>query len=219
MENDTEVIRQQMAETRNALSEKVGAVEELVTSAVKETTQAVTKTVETVTNTVENTVNTVSDSVESVKEAVTDSVDTVKEALNVSACVEKYPWASMAGSVALGYALGSLLPSANGGRSSSGWAGTSHPAGTPAGYASPLASTGGTATSSSGSSDSDSSWSFLSNFMPVIDKLKGLAVGTAAGLVTEMLMDMVPKDLKPELSRMMDDATQALGGTVLRNNH
>jgi len=195
MENDTEVIRQQMADTRSALSEKVEAVEELVSSAVKETAQAVTKTVETVTNTVENTVNTVSDSVES-----------VKDAFNVSACVEKYPWGAMAGSVALGYTLGLLLTPPKDGTST----GTS--TGTLGAFASsPTASTGETAPSSSGS--------FLSSWAPIIDKVKGLAVGSAAGLLGEMVMNMVPDNLKSEVSRLIDDTTRNLGGTIVRHDH
>jgi len=199
MENDTEVIRQQMADTRNALSEKVEAVEELVSSAVKETTQAVTKTVENVTNTVENTVNTVSESVES-----------VKEAFNVSACVEKYPWGAMAGSVALGYTLGLLLtPPKNGSTGTS--------TGTWGAYApSPPASTGETTPASSASS---SSGSFLSGWMPIIEKVKGLAIGSAAGLLGEMAMNMVPDNLKSEVSRLIDDTTRNLGGTIVRHDH
>ena len=210
MENDTEVIRQQMADTRNALSEKVEAVEELVSSAVKETAHAVTKTVETVTNSVENTVNTVSDSVESVKEALSDSVESVKEAFNVSACVEKYPWGAMAGSVALGYTLGLLLTPPKGGST-----GTS--TGTWGAYAaSPPASTGETAPASSATS---SSGSFLSSWAPIIEKVKGLAIGSAAGLLGEMAMNMVPDNLKSEVSRLIDDTTRNLGGTIVRHDH
>jgi len=197
MENDTEVIRQQMADTREALTEKVEAVEELVASAVKETAQAVTRTVETVTNTVENTVH-----------SVTDSVQSVKEALNVSACVEKYPWSSMAGSVALGYTLGCLLtpPKDQQTTSASTW-GVAAPA-----AAAPPASTGGTAPSSAGS--------FLpASWLSLIDKVKGLAVGAAAGMLGEMVLNAVPENLKTEVSKLVDEATQTLGGTVVRHHH
>ena len=204
MENDTEVIRQQMEGTRQALSEKVEAVEELVASAVKETTQAVTKTVETVSNTVENTVNTVSDSVES-----------VKEAFNVSACVDKYPWSAMAGSAALGYLIGSMLPPSNGHQTTSGW-----------GVASATPTVGATGTthnvealSSSGGTTSTSSGSFLpQSWLSLIDKVKGLALGATAGMVGEMVMNMVPDNLKSEVSKLIDEATQTLGGTVVRRN-
>jgi len=204
MENDTEVIRQQMEDTRNALSEKVEAVEELVASAVKETAQAVTKTVETVTSTVENTVNTVADSVES-----------VKEAFNVSACVEKYPWSAMAGSVALGYTLGCLLSPPNGQQTTSGWTGA---------MATPTVGATGTTHSveslaSSGGNTSTSSGSFLpASWMSLIDKVKGLALGATAGMVGEMVMGMVPENLKSEVSNLIDEATQTLGGTVVRRN-
>jgi len=198
MENDTEVIRQQMAETRESMTEKVEAVEELVASAVKETTQAVAKTVESVTSTVENTVH-----------SVTDSFESVKEAFNVSAIVDKHPWASMAGSAALGYALGCLLapPKDHPTRTSVEAMASSY--GAPA--SSVGASTGATAPSTSGS--------FLpASWISLIDKVKGLALGATAGMVGEMVMNMVPENLKSEVSKLIDEATQNLGGTVVRRD-
>jgi len=191
MENDTEVIRQQMVDTRTALSEKVEAVEEMVKSTVKETTQAVAQTVENVTNTVENTVQSVSDSVQS-----------VKDALDVSAFVDKYPWGSMAGSVALGYAVGCLLSQSNGHHQ---------------------ARHAGTPPSPSPASESKSS-SMFGSFLPdgwekMLDNFKGLAVGTAAGVVGEILMNAMPDSLKENVSKLIDEATESLGGTVLRREH
>jgi len=217
MENDTEVIRQQMEGTRQALSEKVEAVEELVASAVKETTQSVAKTVENVTNTVESTVNTVADSVESVKNTVADSVESVKEAFNVSACVDKYPWASMAGSVALGYTLGCMLPSANGQHTASSYGGA--PAVPPS-----TAYSGVTAPAHSETSGPQSDKSTLGSFlpqswMPIVEKLKGLAIGTTAGMIGEMVMNMVPENLKSEVENLIDETTRNLGGHVVRKQH
>jgi ElaB/YqjD/DUF883 family membrane-anchored ribosome-binding protein len=105
MENETEVIKHQMEETRTALTEKLEAVEELVASTVKETTQAVSDTVSTVTNTVENTVSTVAESVENVTESV-------KSAFDFQGYVDQHPWLVLGGGVAVGYLLGRLLPSA-----------------------------------------------------------------------------------------------------------
>ena len=204
MENETEVIKHQMEETRTALTEKLEAVEELVASTVKETTQAVSETVETVTSTVENTVSTVADSVESVTESV-------KSAFDFSGYMEQHPWLVLGGGVALGYFLGSLLPSSrpSGGNS---WSGSS----TPEPSSSQAYSQGATAyTSTAESSSGGVLSSVLGGLEPVVDKLKGLALGTAAGVVSEMIAKHLPDNLKSEVTKLIDDTTQRMGGTVL----
>jgi len=204
MENETEVIKHQMEETRTALTEKLEAVEELVASTVKETTQAVSDTVETVTSGVENTVNTVTDSVESVTESV-------KRAFDFSGYMDQHPWLVLGGGVALGYLLGSLLPSS---RPSNGksWTGSSAPEPSSSqAYSQGATAYTGSAESSSGGVLS----SVLEGLEPVVDKLKGLALGTAAGVVGEMIVKNLPDNLKSEVTRLIDDTTQRMGGTVL----
>jgi len=204
MENETEVIRQQMEETRTALSEKLEAVEELVASTVKETTQTVSETVAAVTDKVEDTVNTVT-------ETVTDSVESVKQAFDITGYVEQYPWLSIGAAAAVGYTLGCVL----GGPS--GWNGMS---GSQA-SALPPASAGGTSfagdtTRQESSSRSGMGSSFLDAFAPVLDKFKGLAIGTAAGLVSDMVLKNLPDNLKSEVANMIDETTRNLGGKVVR---
>jgi ElaB/YqjD/DUF883 family membrane-anchored ribosome-binding protein len=204
MENETEVIKHQMEETRSALTEKLEAVEELVASTVKETTQAVSDTVSTVTNTVESTVSTVAESVENVTESV-------KSAFDLRGYVDEHPWLVLGGGVAVGYLLGRLLPSPPVGGTS--WAGS--PASTPA-SASPAYSQGATSyTSSQEASTGGGVSSFLQGLAPVVDKLKGLAVGTAAGVVGEMVVKNLPDNLKSEVTSLIDDTTRRMGGTVL----
>jgi len=204
MENETEVIKHQMEETRTALTEKLEAVEELVASTVKETTQAVSSTVETVTGAVENTVNTVTESVENVTESV-------KSAFDLRSWVDEHPWLVMGGGVAAGYLLGSLVPSPPAGGGS--WAGSS------ASYAPPTSPSysQGAASYTSGQQASTGGGisSFLEGLQPVVDKLKGLAVGTAAGLVGEMIVKSLPDNLKSEVTSLIDDTTRRMGGTVL----
>jgi hypothetical protein len=48
MENETELIRDQMAQTRTALTEKLEALEDVVLGTVEGTTRSVTETVEAV---------------------------------------------------------------------------------------------------------------------------------------------------------------------------
>jgi len=212
MENETEVIKHQMEETRTALSEKLEAVEELVASTVKETTQTVSDTVAAVTDKVENTVNTVTDT-------VSESVEAVKQALDVTGYVERYPWLAVGGGVALGYALGSLL-GPSGSVCPTSWTGSydSH-----AESALPPASSGGTSyggrttQASEAASTGGRTSSFLDAWQPLIDKLKGLAIGTVTGLVGEMVVKNLPDNLKSEVSNMLDETTRNLGGTILRH--
>src|SRR5262249_38838293 len=90
MDDSPEVIRQQMEETRAALSEKLETLEQQVVGTVKDARAAVTDTVETV------------------KGAVHDTVETVKETFDVSRQVERHPWAMLGGSIALGFLGGRL---------------------------------------------------------------------------------------------------------------
>jgi len=204
MENETEVIKHQMEETRTALTEKLEAVEELVASTVKETTQAVSETVSTVTGTVENTVNTVAESVEDVTESV-------KKAFDFSGYVDEHPWLVVGGGVALGYVLGSLLPSPRSSRGSyfNGSSGYQAAAATPA--------TAGARsyTSSQEASTGGGISSFLQGLQPVVDKLKGLALGTAASVIGEMVVKNLPDNLKSEVTSLIDDTTRRMGGSVL----
>src|SRR5439155_3985836 len=76
MDDDPEVIRHQMADTRSSLTDKIERLEQTVTAKVQTTTAAVTDTVESVKEAVQDTVQTV-------RGTVTDTVDTVKEAFDV----------------------------------------------------------------------------------------------------------------------------------------
>src|SRR5260370_30618637 len=90
MDNETEMIKQQMEETRESLSEKLGALEQHVLTTVHDTTDSVAATAGAVKDAVQGTVS-------SVKETVHDTVDTVKEAFDIKRQVERHPWAMMAG--------------------------------------------------------------------------------------------------------------------------
>jgi len=205
MENETEVIKHQMEETRTALAEKLEAVEELVASTVKETTQAVSDTVATVTDTVENTVSTVAESVENVTESV-------KNAFDFNGYVDEHPWLVMGGGVALGYALGSLLPSS---QSSGGGTYRNGSSGYQAAAAPPASSGATSDISSQEASSGGGISSFLQGLEPVIDQLKGLALGTAASVIGEMIVKNLPDNIKSEVVELIDDTTRRMGGTVL----
>lgn len=87
MDDELEVIRGQMEETRASLATKIDALETQLGDKVEGATEAVANTVETV------------------QEAVT----TVKDSLDLSKHVERHPWLMMGGAVAVGYLAGTFL--------------------------------------------------------------------------------------------------------------
>jgi len=92
VDDELEVIRSQMEETRASLAEKLDALENKVIGGVEDTASAVTATVETVQETVKN----------------------VKETLNVRKHVRERPWTMMGGAFGLGFIGGLLLPKRGG---------------------------------------------------------------------------------------------------------
>jgi len=105
MDNSTEVIRQQMEETRNSLQDKLETLEEQV----KHTVQEATETVTTVKETVASVRESVKESVDTVKDSVHDTVESVKESLSVERQFREHPWLMFAGAAAVGFLGGRLL--------------------------------------------------------------------------------------------------------------
>jgi ElaB/YqjD/DUF883 family membrane-anchored ribosome-binding protein len=102
MDNESQVIHQQMAETRTALQDKLETLEQQVKETVQNATEAVTETVSTVKEVVHETV-------ETVKESVQDTVETVKETFDLRQQVERHPWTMFFGAAAIGFIGGRLL--------------------------------------------------------------------------------------------------------------
>jgi ElaB/YqjD/DUF883 family membrane-anchored ribosome-binding protein len=224
MDDEPEVIRQQMEDTRANLTQKLEALEHQVVGTVQSTTEAVTNTVESVKEAVQGTV-------EAVKGTVTDTVDTVKETvstvtekLDLAACVRQHPWSSFGASVAAGY-LGGLL--VGGGRPGPARRISElHSHGEPY-FAHGVASLDGgrertdvgrTNGKSSAAAPSEPSWmdKLGAQFAPEIDKLKGLALGALGALVRDMVTRSASGQFGTQLSHLIDDVTRKIGGEPVR---
>lgn len=199
MDQESEVIKQQIEQTRSSLAEKLEALEEKVATTVTATTEAVSDTVENVKDAVEGTIDTVSESVEQ-----------VKEAFDLSKQVEAHPWLMVGGAVAVGYLGARLLetgvsqvsrelstPPSPSQPASQGW----HPAnaGQPAAPAQP-------------SLFDRLTESLVPTLAPAMDKLKELAFGATAGLVGRMVLESVPEALRGEVEQVINEFTRSLGG-------
>lgn len=184
MENETDLIRNQMLETRTALSEKLEALQGQVLATVQGTTETVTETVETVQEAVETTVQTVTDSVQ-------ETVETVRHTLDLSEQVNKHPWLMLGGAVFVGYLGGRLLESAG------------RPEGVPP-------SSNGAAPSRSPQGPARLSW-LESVVGPLMQQAQGLALGALTGVVSDLVQAHSPEGMKGQLGEMLKQFTDSLG--------
>jgi len=210
--DDQEMIRDQMENTRTALSEKLEELENRVTAKVEGATQDVAQTVETVTDSVQETVETVKDTVEETISAVKEGVGAVKRFLDLPAHVDRYPWIAMGASVALGYCAGEYLSRRN----------VRRRAPTPTIFAAkenlaaPLYGNGqanSVRTVTEPPAPKTPSW--LEMLKPELNKLKGLALGVLMGTVRETVAKAAGDKLGHSLAEVIDSATEKIGGTRL----
>ena len=126
---EQEEIRMRIDESRDALVQKIGKLEEKVTDTVESATASVAEATEAVMETVQNATASVSETVDSVtgamqgtvetvRDSVEGAVDAVKDAFDVNRMVQQYPWMMVAGSVGVGYLTGQLFNSFTNGSSS-----------------------------------------------------------------------------------------------------
>jgi ElaB/YqjD/DUF883 family membrane-anchored ribosome-binding protein len=224
MDHEAEVIKSQMEETRSSLAEKLETLENQVVGTVQQTTAAVSNTVEAVKDTVESVKDAVEETMEKAKDSVHDTVETIQESLNLPHQVQRHPWGMFTGSVALGVLTGYLLPA---GRRRPRSYRYQAPSGdgfsarrsnlseeflheTSAGY------TPGAAEPAAAPPPQPSTFSKVGGVLgSELDKLKGLAIGTALGLVRDLVVDRLPETMRPDLTNMVNEVTEKLGGKVL----
>jgi ElaB/YqjD/DUF883 family membrane-anchored ribosome-binding protein len=232
MDNEAEVIKEQMEDTRSSLARKVENLENKVVGTIEQTTSAVSETVEKAKDAVEGTVDTV-------KESVTETVETVKGVFDFPAHFRRYPWLAFGGSVAAGFMAGKLLhgmaprlpwPYHHGG--TGGGTGRPHATGFPSlsamtqpSPAAPSARNGGAQESRPAAEPArqeekkDEGPGLLGKLFnalgPEADKLKGLAIGAALGVVRDMIKQSASRELGSQLADMVNDLTTRLGGRVI----
>jgi len=208
VDNELEVIRTQMEQTRSSLAGKLEALE----SEFRDTVEGATSAVETVQETVANVKDSVQETVESVKETVQETVETVKETLDIRRQVARHPWAMFGGAVMAGCFAGFLV----GGRRKSSKPAAVAETGK---ESTPLRNGSGHrngAARKTGETPSSSEESGL--LQSGARMLKGLAVGTVMSVLRDVLVEAVPSDLAADVARAVDDVTTRLGGKPLRRD-
>lgn len=236
--------RESLAHKIELLEGKVTETVESATATVQEATANVLETVQTATASVSETVGSVTGAVQGtvqdVRSTLYDGVESVKGAFSISNRVEQHPWLMMLGAVAVGYVGGNLLnrPASGprqGGRSSNG-AGLRPLASRPyeefapsptntvpssmAQYSANDTSLHGINGLTQTAEASSPSWlsTLGESLAPEINKLKGLAIGTAIGAVRDSVIQSAPEAMKKPLADVFDDVTQKLGGELMHGS-
>jgi len=226
-ENEPDMIRQQMEETRTSLQSKLETLENQVVNTVQDSVTAVTDTVESVKaavqdtvdsvkDTFQETVDTVKDTVQGTVDSMQETVETVKEHLDIRQYVEEYPWAMFLGSAAVGYVGGCLL------RGTPAPSRSALPPG-PVFQGEPMAretprqrfvDENRVSSAPRHAEQPKESWfnSLNDLFGNEMTKLKGLAIGTALGIVRDMVASSTPPPVAKELAEVIDNFTVKLGG-------
>lgn len=192
-------IRRDIADTRNAIGEKLVALE----SQVKETA---------------------TDTFETVKETALETYEDVKKNFSLQHQVRERPWAMFGGAIGVGFIVGNLLSHklfdhdehdlapreaswapALASRSN-GHNGHTNGNGHPKAAISP----GGLLTHSA--IVSGLTGLLGQTFAPELRKARGVAIGTVLGIVREIARDAVPTSIADKTVKVIDDVTRSLGG-------
>jgi len=214
MDNESEVIHQQMEETRTALQDKLETLEQQVKNTVQDATEAVSDTVATVKDAVQ-------DTVDSVKGTVHETVESVKDTFDIAGHVQTHPWPMFLGATALGFVAGRMLNRVVASTPAAAMAAVPSPVqeyrpnGIPTGNG--FANGGYTQQEvAQPQQPKQSWWSWLADhYGEEISKVKGLAVGTIGGIIREMVTSSVAPALAGQIKEVVDGTTVKLGGQVV----
>jgi ElaB/YqjD/DUF883 family membrane-anchored ribosome-binding protein len=213
-------IRRQMEATRSSLSEKIGTLEQQVMDTVKGATSAVTGTVENVKESVQETVA-------SVKDTVTGTVENMTDAFNLCRHMENHPWLNLGASIGIGYLLGNLLgpkvlprpkarPKARRGAPPADaemhfaaaspaerFALRGEATGPPPEHREPQPA-----------KPTQPGWlaGIVQKLEPEINRVKGLALGTALGLFRDTVVRSVPEQMRTQVMDIFNSVTTKIGG-------
>lgn len=228
MDDEPEVIRQQMDETRTALADKLGRLEQQVTDTVQGAVESVTSAKNAATETVENVRTAVQETVDSVRQSVKSTVDSVTDTLDIELQVQRHPWTMVAGAAAVGFAGGYLCFSDRSPGSERRSHETRESRLSRQRYASHesereeetprLAADRRERESAARSTSFNWLASQTHALQPAMDQLKGLAVGTLFGVAKDLLTRSLPKPMEGQINEVVDGMTIALGGKPIRGH-
>jgi ElaB/YqjD/DUF883 family membrane-anchored ribosome-binding protein len=195
MDAEPEVIRQDIEQTRSALTEKLETLEEEVMGTVRDAKETVEETIENVTETVQET------------------VESVQRTFDLEYQMQQRPWVLVGGSVVAGVAVGFLADNLR--ARATAWEDSSR--NVP--RSRPPTEYGATAFRSPQQDftppprrEGPSFFqSLLGRFDKEIGMVKEMAIGYAAGVLRDMIKEALPA-VKEQVQKVMDSATTKMGG-------
>jgi len=196
VEQDTDAIRKQMANTRCSISEKLDMLERRVVDTVEGATHAVNDTVETV------------------KSSVRDSVHSMQTNLDPIHQADRHPWTMFAVCMGAGYAAGKILEGGLAPRPTVIDQPASWPHPSPSSEAASHSANHG----SNGSSASTFVRSIVKPLEPDFRRLKEMGIGMLFGVVRDFLHDVAPEPMRERLHEVVDDVTRRMGGEPVKGS-
>lgn len=194
-----DVIRDQIEQTQKSLAKKLETLEKEVAS----TTTGVAQTVSSVTDAVQESVDAVKDGVQESMAAVSDGVQAIRGMFDFPQLTRDHPWAMCSGSLAFGFCLGQMLsrsvshvgpPGRTGGAGPRDLGGIKQSNGKHGEQPAPPTKPG-----------------ILAEFMPVLNAVKGLALGALLGVVRDIARDALPREIYQPVEEMIAGAGEKLG--------
>ncbi len=207
MDPEPEVIRQQIEQTRESLTDKLETLEGQVRQTISSVTSTVEQTVDTVKSRVEDTVHAVTSAVE-------DTVDSVKRTFDVPYQVRRHPYLMTGGALAVGAALGYFLGGQRrrprpGPRAE--WAPSYTPPQAASAYEEAL--------EPEAKRSAPPRQSFFAGLAEPLrgefDKIKATAIGALLGMVRDAAARYVPSALASKVEEIINDVTRRAGGEVV----
>jgi ElaB/YqjD/DUF883 family membrane-anchored ribosome-binding protein len=216
MAEEPDVIRHQIDETRESLSEKLDTLEVQVKGAVG----TVTDTIETMKNTVEHTVESVrsgvEDTVASVKMSLHDTVDSVKETFDFTRQIDRHPWGAVGCSLLAGLTVGYLFERSRSRRAHYAQGIPRMDALIP-GYR-PDRPIEAPQQSRNQSAQPGFLTKLFGAFEEELDKVKELAIGAMIGMARDTLTQALPPSLAENVATILDDVTRRAGGAPIHGS-
>ena len=211
MDNELEVIRDEMEQTRANLADKLGALETQVRETVSGATEAVSSTVE---------------GVKDVVSSVSETVESVTETFNVSKQVEQHPWMALGAAVATGFVLAQVISRSGGPAHGAPQPSQSYvppqPAPEPARWEQPQTprqEEPGIVDRLESMVPEGMKDSLKGAMNTAVGTLGGLAVGGLMAVIREMASGHLPQEWKGDATKFIDQVTAQLGGQTLDPAH
>ncbi len=185
MDQEPDVIRRQIEETRHSLTDKLEALEEQVRGRVQ-----------------------------SAKSTVEETIEKVKRTFDVKYQVDQHPWAMTGGSVLVGFVAGTFLSRRLSCHANGQATPPSAGAAVANLQLSDGHTAGGSSTEAVSAQPAKPGLvaQLRDQFKDEIEQVKALAIGAIMGVLRDVVKESLPPHFAPQIDQVMNSATTKLGG-------